>query len=389
MKVRTTIRPWAAFLVCLLITLCTAAAAIAQPQPVPKLRERGLDKAAYVALAKEWKQYIDKHGETADALVNLGMAYDYSEEKEAAVIAGRRAVELEPDNPQALAFLGKMMTIWLENDEEALSLLERCVQVAPDYENGLTMLGAVHLKRGDREAAEHTFKTIFDQRVISQPLQDYAFNMLAGLPPGAVLITGGDNDTFPPLALQAGMDFRKDVIVINRSLLNHQTYTRAVFRDHPSITPDYDIETHETKIDSDGNATVLSNILIEKMIDEQKAPVFIAASANKPYFGFDRELHIEGINFRTTKKGLSAEESARLFLNTYRLDSATDWNFPWPLVPAVSHLLSNYVIAMVRLAHEGELKSETKLRILDRAAAIADFHKLTQLSNTIESIRKK
>jgi tetratricopeptide (TPR) repeat protein len=378
-----------AFLVCLLVALCTAVAALAQPQSVPRMTERVMDKASYVALAKEWKQYIEKNGETADALVNLGKAYDYSEESEAAVIAGRRAVELEPDNPKALAFLGKMVAVYLDDEEEALPLLERCVEVAPDYEDGLIMLVTVYLRLGDREKTEEVFKTIFDQRVISQPLQDYAYNMLVGLPPGAVLITNGDSDTFPPLALQAGMDFRKDVVVINRSLLNLSAYAKAVFRDHPSIEPDHDIDAHETKMTPEGNASVLSNKLVEKMIDERKVPVFIAASVNTQQFGFDQEFYIEGINFQTSKKGLSAKESARLFLDAYRLDSATDWNFPWALVPKVSQLVGNYVSAMVTLVNEGELKGETKTRILERAAAIADFHKLTRLSIVIESLRKK
>ena len=81
---------------CLLLAACIATNALSQPQPVPRLRDRALDKASYVALANQWREYIEKHGETADALVNLGRAQRYSGELEAATRAGKRAVELEP-----------------------------------------------------------------------------------------------------------------------------------------------------------------------------------------------------------------------------------------------------------------------------------------------------
>ena len=77
------------FVVCALLTLSWVASASSQPPRVPRLADRQLDKASYVELAQQWKKYIEEHGETADALVNLGMAYDYSEELEAALVAAR------------------------------------------------------------------------------------------------------------------------------------------------------------------------------------------------------------------------------------------------------------------------------------------------------------
>ena len=376
-------------LACMLLIVWSAVPALSQPQSVPRLTERQLDKASYVTLAKEWKQYIETNGETADALVNLGMAYDYSEELEAAVIAGRRAVEVEPDNPKALAFLGKMLATYVGDEENALKLLERCKEVAPDYENGLTMLATVYMRRGELEESDEVLKTVFKQSVISRPLQDYAYNLLVGLPLGAVLVTGGDSDTFPTLALQAGMDFRKDVVVVNRSLMNLAPYAKAVFERHPATKPEYNIDEHTTTITPQGETTLLSNKLVEKMIEEKKTPVFFAASANYEYFGFDPEVHIEGINLRASEGGLSAEESARLFLDTYRMDSATDWNFAWSLVPSVSHLLRNYVSSMIKLAEADGMTKETRSSLLDRASAIAKFHDMTKMSYYIKSLQKK
>jgi hypothetical protein len=367
-----------------------AGSALSQPQPVPRLVDRGLDKASYVELAKEWKKYIENIGETADALVNLGMAYRYSGEQDAAVVAAKRAVELEPDNPKALAFLGTMLAPYLGDDEGALKVLEHCREIAPDYEPGVSTLAAVYMRLGNWEKSEEVFKTIFEQKLISQPLQDYGYNMLIGLPQGAVLITGGDNDTFPPLSLQEGMNLRKDVIIINRSLLNLPAYAKAVFKRYPSIRPDYDIDHHETTMTPDGKAALLSTRLIEKMLAEKKAPLYFAASANYESYGFKPEAEeVEGLNLRASGKGLSAEESARLFLYTYRLDSATDWAFAWSLVPNVASLMRNYAAAMVNLSEAKGVSRETRTRLLDKASAIAAFHDFDELSRAIESLRKK
>jgi hypothetical protein len=270
-----------------------------------------------------------------------------------------------------------MLTIKGKRLDEAEELLLRCRRIAPDYPEPLTTLASIYMRHGDLESSEKVFKTMFDQRTIDEPIQDYAYNMLIGLPEGAVLVTNGDNDTFPPLALQAGMDFRKDIIIINRHLFGIEEFAEAVFDRHPEIRPTRMVKKEKSK--------ARAVALLEQMVDEQQVPVYFATTVALHDLGFEPELEIEGMNLRSSKAALSSEESARLYLERYRLDSATDWNFQWDLMPSISQIIGNYVRGMIRISLQEDLSADTKHRLLDKAFEIAEFH---DMSNELHYIRK-
>lgn len=73
--------------------------------------------------------------------------------------------------------------------------------------------------QNEKEALKRIESKIYDQYWI-----DIAKNYLNSCDSNAILITHGDNDTYPLLYVQAKLNYRKDIQIINYSLLSNQVY---------------------------------------------------------------------------------------------------------------------------------------------------------------------
>jgi pentatricopeptide repeat protein len=371
---RSVIRFW----IVPVVVALTAVASAQPPEPVVSLRQKMLSKETYMDLAQQWLQYMERYGETAEGHVNVGQAYRYADEaKEVWLDHYKRAVELDPEYARAVDLYGCQL---YHNSKdpgkkaEAAQMLERARNLDPGYPEILYSLYSVYCCEQRLEDAWDVAHDIYRRGFIPTPIQDYGYNMLAGLPRDAVLITNGDNDTYPPVSLQAGLGHRTDVVVLNQSLLGCEAYATALEQKYADWFP---------KLDRMGEPGPFKTAyyVIQELLKSGKRPLYVAITVPFDRLGEEPGLTIEGLCARVRRLDggevdCDYRKTLELLRDSYRLDSATNWTYPWDLRPAEARMMTNYPAVAYHAAERAlENKDREAAEILVRIGReIAAFH---------------
>jgi len=219
-------------LAALLVLAGAIAPALAQenrPAEVLSWRHRILPREEYVRLSSEWGAYVTGHPSDARAWVEWGDALRYSGESDSAREKYARAFAVDSTDAVAVAAYANDVMCYLEPGSAwklAHQRLLRARKLDPDCPQLYYALWATALRAGDDRLAEDCLRRMVELGDMPLPLLDYGANMVKGAPPGAIIFTNGDNDTYPPLAYQAITGQRRDVSIVNVSLMNAPWFIR-------------------------------------------------------------------------------------------------------------------------------------------------------------------
>ena len=281
---------------------------------------------------------------------------------------------------------GKQLTIDQKHDQ-AIEYLKKAVQLDPNYPNTYESLGLAYLATKQYKNARLQWFRLKRKGGIPNALLELNRNILETVEQDGILFTNGDEDTYPIWYLQQCKNVRKDVSIVNLSLLNTAWYIKYL-RDR---APQIDIQLTDTYIDSVLTDTQyvdlykrvwrepkvppeLSKIGLEVEVsalpshdllriqdamvigilhwNEWKRPLYFAITvAENNRLNLDPHLRMEGLAWRLVKErdiGIDAEKMEHNLYKVYQFRQAKD-----PAAhadPYLHSLLGNYRAAVMQLA---------------------------------------
>lgn len=149
--------------------------------------------------------------------------------------AAHKALELNPEHGFALAVLGRLfdpiLNPWEKADSEsAWFYLREAIRLDPGDGNAWLTIIPIAQMRGDEETEIRADTMLIALGFFTDAVLNYNRWVLTHLPVNAVLVAGGDLDTYPCLALQVRDGLRRDVAVLDLRLLGVDWYRYRMSR---------------------------------------------------------------------------------------------------------------------------------------------------------------
>lgn len=337
-----------------LLVLLIAYSTFAQKaEPIPSYAKEQRPLNWYRQQVKAWQNEADKDPKNEVAWYNLFKAVRIlafqdttdkavGEERNEPLIKVLNGMEKQIPNSYEYNFCKWQLG---GNDMSYYPYLEKAIAIGPDrHEHIDYMINIGEIERNIEQRNEYSIKKMQTGQM-SAGMMYYNYNTIIGLERNAILLTSGDNDTYPAWAIQA-KGIRKDVKVINLYLLHIKSYREKVFSELGVKNIDISNEEDEQEFFNKKLVQHLSK-------NSNNYPVYVAltsASCNKFMEDIQQDLYLTGLAY--VYKTTSFDNIAVLKKNVeqlFALDYMDKGFYEEISAERVKDVNRNYIVPMLKL----------------------------------------
>ena len=281
----------------ILITVCIAYSSYGQePQTVYSIVKEYHDSTWYQTQMGLWKKEVEADPKNANAWYNYysatrqlsNVSHEFKE-KQAELIEQRNQIVKDAYKQIPNTFEGNHLMWWNEGFSNGeIKYLMKAHEIAPNDSRafGDLMIHYETTRQTDKMRAIST--KLFEVNELPAAILNWGYNALSELEKGAVVFTGGDNDTFAMWIVQNAKNFRTDVRIINTYLIAIEEYRNKITEELGMSEIDY--------VEGPGGKDKMLKAFLE---NEQGVPMHIAISAIREFenVDVDDKLYLTGLTY--------------------------------------------------------------------------------------------
>ena len=341
-------------LITLLLSVLAAPSFGQKPEPVHGFARVEMPITFYKEQAVAWKKELDKNPKNAKAWhyyyrASRNLARRDTNDKrpieEKANFLNSIVDKMEKAIPNSYEY---NFIKWMQggNNFKLLSYLKKAEELGPDRHEHIEDLLVWAESERDVAHRDQYAKRWLASGQFSSGMMSYNYNVLMSTPQNGILVTAGDNDTFPAWLLQS-QGIRRDVTVINTSLIMIESYRQALTRELALPPMSLNMESQES-IDA------FSKNLISQLAANKKGyPVYVAlttAGHETITQSVESKLFLTGLGYLLSNEPVDNMAMMKQnFEKRFALDYVDHAFYPEISEAGVKTINRNYEIPMLKL----------------------------------------
>jgi hypothetical protein len=348
-----------------------------KPQPVYSFARVYMGLGWYKEQAQAWKKEIEKDPSNANAWFNYYRAHrsllaldttDKRPMEERRKIVDEILAGMKKNIPDSYEYnLVKWMVSG--NNFDSVQYLKNADALGEgqwEHYDDMIIWGEVDRDITKRDAYS---KKWFESGQASTGFLYFNYNVIMGLKPHAIIFTGGDNDTYPLWILQS-QGIRRDVTVLNLSLLLIDNYRDRIFKEL-GISK-YDFMEEYKKQDSNGSSGnddwnkaydhFRKAIIKHVAANKKEYPVYIGLTVDQAYNEpVEENLYLTGLAYQYSSQALdNMAQLKRNFEQVYSLDYIDHAFYNEISAEKVKELNCVYMLPMIKLFDHYKESGDTR-----------------------------